>query len=108
MSLVLTVTNHWSDTKRIHVVGTLAPSGNYVTNGDTITYTGEDIKSPSAPIWAECLIPGGFIGVFTFTGPGAGKLKIFNLATGAELAQTSYAGFGIASIAVYAIFPKFI
>ncbi len=36
MALALTVTSRWHDGKRTHVVGTVAASGNYATNGDTL------------------------------------------------------------------------
>jgi|ERR1017187_10015957 hypothetical protein len=114
MSLTLNVVDHWSDGKRIHVTGTLIPSGSYTTGGDIIPFGNNAIKSSSAPIMVmiTTLSPTGDVTyVYSYkagTTRADQKLKIFTFA-GVELPAGAYPGAAIANpAAFYAIFPKFI
>lgn len=51
MSIAVTVTQHWSDGKKIHVIGTLAATGDYVTGGDTVDFGLQAIKSTKPPVF---------------------------------------------------------
>jgi hypothetical protein len=109
MSLTLTVTDHWTDGKRIHVVFNLTPTGNYVALGDTINFGVSQIKSQSAP---EFMVIQGqllntYLPVFGTNISTGNKMKI--IIAGAELAAGAYpAGVTNDVIKGYAIFPKFI
>lgn len=108
MALALTVTDHWTDGKRIHVVGTIVASGNYSTGGDTISFVNNDIRSTLPPVWFEVLGQG----LFTYLpikGTTIANGKIKAITAGAEVAAGAYPG-GVTgdTIAVYAIFHKFI
>jgi hypothetical protein len=110
MSLTLTITSHWEDTKRLHVVGTLQPSGSYVSGGDTVPFNDPLIKSASAPIWFSGQFPAyncvGLPGVTGSTPPNA-KLQIYTDSTGAELSAAAYpAALLAAPVTFYAIFRK--
>ena len=109
MAVTATITDHWQDTKRIHVVGTLVFSGNYTTGGDaTITVTNLAVlKSASAPEWMQIqgLSKYQYIPVITIFG----KVKIVVPNTGLEYTQGAYGADVLAdTISFYAIFPKFI
>src|SRR5271169_2159264 len=107
--LSLTIVDHWEDTKRFHLVGTLVGSGNYALGGDTVNLTNPVIKSGSAPIYMSAQTSGynlvGLPGAYQSTPPSA-KLQIFVDSTGLELAAGAYpAALQVAgSIAVYMIF----
>ena len=115
MALTLNVVDHWSDGKRIHVTGTLLPSGSYTTGGDTIPFGNNIIKSSSAPIMVM-ISPISPTGDFTYfylfksgTTIANQKLKVFTNSGGTELPAGAYPGAAIANpAAFYAIFPKFI
>ncbi len=48
MAIAVTVTDKWDDGKRLHVIGTLAFSGNYATGGDTLSFAGKVYASRAA------------------------------------------------------------
>jgi hypothetical protein len=104
-----TVTDHWQDTKRSHVVGTIVFSANYTTGGDAaITLVNQTaIKSASAPEWMQILGLSKYQYIPVLTS--FGKVKVIIPNTGLEYAQGAY-GSDITGDAVnfYAIFPKFI
>jgi hypothetical protein len=116
MSLTLSISDHWSDGKRIHVTGTLTASGNYPAGGDVIPFGNPLIKSNSAPVWAEAQGLGGYnyavspLGTVLPSNPTQiPKLRVFVDSTGAELTAGAYpAGLIAAPAQFYAIFPKFI
>ena len=110
MAVVATVTDHWEDGKRVHVIGTLALSGNYVTGGDTVTVSNLSlIKSASPPNWAEALGQSKYKYVFIFSGLTTGKVKIIIPDTGLELGAAAYpAAIAQDTVLFYAIFPKHI
>lgn len=115
MALAFTLADTWDDGKRIHVAGTVAASGNYTTNGDTLDLSQSPvIASTRAPIQGTAWMDGlsGYDFVFS---PGAainnGKVKIFQQAAGAgafqELAAGAYpAAIGSDTITFYGIFKK--
>ncbi len=116
MSLTLQIVDHWSDGKRIHVVGTLTPSGTYPTGGDVIPFnTAQVIKSNSAPIVVliDPFSPTGDL-TYTFVLKGGStmanqKMKVMVNATLVEYGNIAYNATLLANgAAVYAIFPKFI
>lgn len=78
MAIVATTTDSWHDTKRLHVCGTLAFSGNYVTNGDTLNFQGvKGVLSSLPPL--ECVIHGqsGHVYEFVFgTTIANGKVQV--------------------------------
>jgi hypothetical protein len=104
-----TVTDHWQDTKRIHVVGTIVFSGNYTAGGDAaITLVNQAvIKSASAPEWMQILGLSKYQYIPVLTS--FGKVKVIVPNTGLEYAQGAY-GSDITgdTVSFYAIFPKFI
>lgn len=109
MALAVTITDHWTDGKRIHVIGSIVASGNYVANGDTLNLASTEIKSASLP---EFVMVKGVSG-YTYdyvagTTQANGKLKSYS-AYATELAAGAYpAGNTGDTIKFYAIFPKFI
>jgi hypothetical protein len=115
MSLTLNVIDHWSDGKRIHVTGTLTPSGTYPTGGDTIPFGNQIIKSSSAPIMVMIspFAPSGDL-TYTYlfkagTTQANQKMKIMVESTAVEFANIAYNATQLANpAAFYAIFPKFI
>lgn len=116
MSLTLTIADHWSDGKRLHVTGTITAAGNYPAGGDVIPFNNPSIKSNSAPVWAEVQGLGGFdyiisgLGTVLPSNPNPiPKLRVITSSTGLELVAGAYPGGLIAAPAsFYAIFPKFI
>ena len=109
MSLTLNVTDHWSDGKRIHVVGTLIPAGNYVAGGDNIPFNNPVIKSASAPVYVE--VHGYTVydyAVILGTDLNTNKLKVTVTNTGVELAGAWPAVTIASPPAFHAIFKQFI
>jgi hypothetical protein len=106
MAVTATVTDHWEDGKRVHVIGTLVFSGSYATGGDTVTVSNLPlIKSASPPNWAEALGQSKYKYTFILSG----KVKIITPDTGAELAAGAYsATITQDTVLFYAIFPKHI
>lgn len=115
MPLVLTVVDHWTDGTKIHVIGTVAATGNYPTGGDIVDMKSEKIKSSSAPQFTSFVGRAGYTYVFL---PGStrsnGKMKILTGAAAvsspsAELSPGAYpAGITGDLIRFYGIFPQFI
>jgi hypothetical protein len=115
MALTFTLIDTWADSKRIHVTGTVAASGNYSTGGDTVDLSQFPvISSTQAPIQGTAWMDGlaGYDYVFT---PGAaqnsGKVKIFQQGSSAgafpELASGAYpAAITGDTITFYGIFKK--
>ena len=104
-----TVTDHWQDTKRIHVVGTIVFSANYTAGGDAaITLVNQAvIKSASAPEWMQILGLSKYQYIPVLTS--FGKVKIVVPNTGLEYTQGAYGADVLAdTISFHAIFPKFI
>ena len=107
--LSLTILDHWSDTKRIHVTGYLTASGSYATGGDPVPLSSPLIKSASLPLFANI---SGASAVYEYLPVPNGiipSMKVVTRSTGAELAAGAYpAGITADYIGVYIIFPKFI
>ena len=114
MSVAITIVDHWSDTKRIHVCGILTLTGNYTTGGDTVNFAAvPQIKAGSGPIVFSATGSGGY----NYNGipggptqiPASAKLQILSDSTGSELTAAAYpAGVTNNPANFYAIFPKFI
>lgn len=99
--------NHWSDTKRLHVVGTVVATGNYVNGtGDALNFLTEPlIKSNTNPLYVHMT---GRINAYKATYNQATGLVKFYLA-GTELASGAYPAAITGDVFnVYAIFPKFL
>ena len=115
MALTLNITDHWSDTKRLHVIGNLVASGNYVAGGDIIPFNNPLIKTSLPPVYVDIQVYSS-TGVSTYTYAfKAGttlanqKMIIFTTTGGLELAAGAYPAPVINNpAAVYAIFHKFI
>jgi len=115
MALAFSLVDTWDDGKRVHVSGTVAATGNYVTSGDTLDLSQVPIiASTQPPIQGTAWMDGlaGYDYVFL---PGAAlnanKVKIFAQGTAAgafpELAAGAYPGGIIAdTITFYGIFKK--
>jgi hypothetical protein len=115
MALAFSLVDTWDDGKRIHVSGTVAGTGNYVTGGDTLDLSQVPvIASAQPPIQGAAWMDGlaGYDYVFT---PGAtmnaNKVKIFAQGTAAgafpELAAGAYPGaISGDTITFYGIFNK--
>jgi hypothetical protein len=109
MPLTVNIQDHWSDGNRIHVVGTITPSGNYPTGGDTLNFGLTTIKSTKPPVW--CAVEGDTNLLYACI-PGStisnGKLKIIVSNTGLEQAAGAYpASILTDGITFQAIFHKF-
>ena len=61
MSLALAVTDKWFDGQRLHVVGTVTPSGSYSTGGDTLNFKNIDVKSQQVPSWVDINGKSGYV-----------------------------------------------
>jgi hypothetical protein len=115
MALTFTLVDTWDDGKRVHVSGTVAASGSYITGGDALDHSQFPvIGSTQAPIQGTAWLDGlaGYDYVFI---PGAaqtsGKVKIFQQGSGAEafpeLASGAYpAAITGDAITFYGIFKK--
>ena len=119
MSLAtLTVTDHWTDGKRIHVVGTLAFTGNYVQGGYPLNLSSDQIKSSGIPEYVSILgqtyyYAGGSQqldwGYRYKNGNSIANGTVVILSGGTEISTGALpAGLANESITFYAIFPKFI
>jgi len=105
MAATLTVTDHWTDGKRIHIIGTIATSGNYATGGVALALNDFKIKSPSPPEWVS--IQGQGLNAYSWI-PGTTQLngKIFGSTAGVQF--TNGAAWPADTLTIYAIFPKYI
>jgi len=105
MSLAVTILDHWTDGKRIHIIGAINTSGNYVTSGgvnlSAVLATHLGIKSPSLP---ELVDIKGFLGYIYVYRQTTGNMQIFS-AYNTELGSVAYPE---ANVQFYAIYPKFI
>lgn len=110
MALQFNLTDHWTDGKRIHVIGNIVASGNYIAGGDTLSLVNTEIKCSPSSLPEFVVIEGQAIYGYKFV-PGTtqanGKVKV--ISGGAELGAGAYPG-GLTgdTIVIYAIFPKFI
>ena len=109
--ITVNIKDHWSDTKRIIVAGTLIPSGNYPTGGDVVNFGLPLIKSNSAPVYFSAF---GLTPAYDYL-PGIGTnvnnslLKVSVPNTGVELAAGTYPAAVTGDIIqFYAVLPKFI
>ena len=96
MALTFSLVDTWDDGKRIHVSGTVAATGNYVTGGDTLDLSQFPvIASALAPIQGTAWMDGlaGYDYVFI---PGAAmnsnKVKMFASARAAQAAFPELTG----------------
>jgi hypothetical protein len=111
VALLLSVTDHWIDGKKVHVTGTLTASGNYPAGGDVIpfnTFNNPSIKTDKAPIWAEAVgLGGGDYFVSLGTTLANSKLRVITSSTGLELAAGAYPVTVTGNpMNFYAIFPR--
>lgn len=53
MPIAVTITDKWSDGKRVTVIGTLAFSGSYVVGGDTIDFAAAGVESAYPPLMLD-------------------------------------------------------
>ncbi len=115
MAMTFSIVGTWDDGKRIHVSGTIVPSGNYTTRGDTLDLSQVPLAaSDQPPVQATGWMDGlaGYDDVFY---PSAtmnrNKVKIFQQGSAAgafpELAMGAYPGAIMAdTITFYGIFKK--
>lgn len=115
MALAASVTKHWDDGKVLHVLGTITASGNYTTDGDTLSFVNAAIKSASVPLLVIVTGKAGYTYVFV---PGTtqanGKLLVFYCDYAAssagpliQIPQAAYpAGVTGDTINFYALFKK--
>jgi hypothetical protein len=116
MALTFSLVDTWDDGKRIHVSGTVAASGNYVTGGDTLDLSQFPlIAAAQAPILGTAWMDGlaGYDYVFSAGATlNANKVKMFACAATLqaafpELAAGSYpAAISGDTITFYGIFKK--
>ena len=105
MALTITVQDHWTDGKRLHVTGLVNTSGNYTTGGDTLNFNNTAIKSASPPVFVA--IEGQGVNFYKYIpGTTIANGKMFGVAAGVQF--TGGAGFPADTIHFHAIFPKFI
>lgn len=48
-TFVMTITDQWSDGKRLHVIGTATPTGSYATPGPTLDFGAAGVESSGLP-----------------------------------------------------------
>lgn len=115
MALTFTLVDSWDDGQRIHLAGTIAASGNYTPDGDTVDLSQNPIVASSQPpitgtAWVEGLA--GYDYVFR---PGSainsGTVKIFQQGTSSGAFQEISAGsyptdITADTITFYGIFKK--
>jgi len=108
MAVTATVTNKWTDAKRIHVLGSLSISGSYVTGGDTITFSNPSlIKSKSPVLFMEINGQSKYLYRAVIGTPT--KMKVYVPETGAELSAAAYpTGVTGDVVTFYAIYRKFV
>lgn len=53
MPAVATITDQWSDGKRLHVTGILTLSGSYAVGGDAIDFGDAGVRSSRPPLWLD-------------------------------------------------------
>ncbi|SRR6266702_1279031 len=109
MSLTLTVTQHWDDGKRLHVIGTVAATGNYVTGGVALDLSDFKIKDPSVPLFVLITGKNGYSYSYIPGTTRANGLVKVNTTAATELTQAAFpAGVTGDSINLYAIFHKLV
>ena len=116
-TLTLTVTDHWSDGKRIHVIGQISiGAGDYVAGGLTLNFQSDLIKSNAVPTFVTILGQTYYTGsvaedwLFRYvngTTIANGKVAIFTVPQ-TEISGAINASLVAEKIVVYAVFPKFI
>ncbi len=116
MALSFTLTDFWDDSRRLHVIGSIAASGSYSTGGDTLDLSTAALQSLSPPIGGAVEVEGdaGFdYRWVSGTTLANGKVKIFQTGAAlsgplAELAAGAYpAAITGDAIAFKAVFKKF-
>lgn len=106
--LALTITDHWDDGKRFHVIGTITPTVNYATGGDILNLGIPNVFSSIPPVHVN--VTG--VGLYLYswvagTTLANGKMKAVSLATQAEVPAGAYpAGITADVIQFYGIFRK--
>lgn len=111
MAVAVAVREFWDDGKRVHILGNLTFSGNYVTDGDSVTLTGLFPGQRSA---AEIVSLGGISGyLYRFDNVNKRILVFQAPATGPNpLAQISAAAYpaGVTgdTVIFYAVAKKFV
>lgn len=106
MSLAVTVTKKWHDSKKLHVVGTIVASSTYATGGDTLSFASLGINSSQPPFWVKFNSLNGYSYVYAAGGgTQATGLMRANTASNTELAAGAYpAGITGDTIQFYALF----
>lgn len=116
MSLIIaTITDHWSDGKRLTAIGTLTASGSYVTGGDTLSFldgSGIIKTSKFGGSVSMCQIYGTTGDQYSYipgTDPSNGKVKI-NTASNSELGAGAYPAriTGDTNIVFEVVVPQFV
>jgi hypothetical protein len=115
MALAFTLVDTWDDGQRIHVTGTVGPSGSYSTGGDTLDLSQwPQIAATRAPIQGTAWVDG-LAGYDYKFSPGSamnnGTVKVFQQGTSAgaftELAASAYpSAITSDTITFYGIFKK--
>jgi hypothetical protein len=112
----ITVTDHWTDGRRITGVGTITFSGSYTTGGDSISFADSSgllkIGGAGLPV-SFCQIAGQGLYLYEFingTSPTAGnKIKIISLATQLELGSGAYpSGVTSDTVTFEVVAPQFV
>ncbi len=115
MALAFSSVDTWDDGQRVHVSGTVAASGNYVTSGDTLDLSQFPIVASAQPPTQGTAWMDGLAGYDYVFYPGAtmnaNKVKIFQQGAAAgpfpELAAGAYPGAITGdTITFYGIFKK--
>src|SRR5579863_635195 len=115
MAMTFSVVDTWDDGKRIHVSGTVVPSGNYTTSGDTLDLSQVPLIASDQPPTQGTGWMDGLAGYDYVFYPGAtmnaNKVKIFQQGSAAgafpELAAGAYpTAITSDTITFYGIFKK--
>lgn len=92
MSATLTMTDQWSDGKRMFVLGSIVFTSTYPTGGESLDFTTIGVETSQAPLFMDVQECQGYSAFFTAgTSPSdtANKLQIYTAST-AELSASTY------------------
>lgn len=109
MPIAVALTDQWSDGHRLHVTGTITPSGSYTLTGVAVNFGAAGVRSSKIPKFVAFSGAAGYELVYA-PGTNAQDGKVVGYSTAAtELTAAAFpAGLTGVAIPFYAIFEQFI